>query len=351
MNTQAQQTPTSPARADVLAAMRVYRKAQAARFGTSPHTPAYEPTRQGLRQAAEALRAMGALDAKNHLIIKLTDAERAELRAVYHAEKQRLQTENAENSTNNASVPLAVLSPLDEAQKPVSRDKCAVDRRNNHTDNKQHGANDHGDDSAEAIITRMPGKLVPFPAINHLSIGVINPFTQSDKKTTCGKQGQCTVRDYQHGYGNRDKKEQDTQRHQHVIPVLRHQIEKVFDQFFHGRRAFWMKGIVCGSLHLAFKHAALPPILSCKRLDIARIIAGLTCALFAHAQNGKQPDLNTYPPVQSYGIYVLLSFAVASMQRARQSEKNYTRCINPQAKIASGKVNDPYAQPSMLVIA
>jgi len=85
---------------------------------------------------------------------------------------------------------------------------------------------------------------------------------------------------------------------------------------------------------------------------LRRIITGLMCALFAHAQNGRQRDLNTYPPAQSYCICALLLFGVSSIRSALQNGKNRARCGFRLATIQKERLSHSYLKsntPLLLV--
>jgi len=230
---------------------------------------AYNACRDALRQRNRRLRAIS--EEKGYLN---TEAQHA--RAAVTAEYAEPLAE-AEAQLKRATGVLVRMGhpPYDGAkddwaQEPVSREKCAVDDSSHQANSHQHATHNYRHHTTEAVSAQMPGEFVPLPAINDLSIGMINPFTQSDKKTTDSEKEQCPVRDYQKRDGQRQHKQPDTQQYQHFVPALQGQISKLFKQFFHGGRVFWMKGDACRSLHLAFKHTAPPPIPSCRRLDTAR---------------------------------------------------------------------------------
>jgi len=84
---------------------------------------------------------------------------------------------------------------------------------------------------------------------------------------------------------------------------------------------------------------------------LGRIIARQAGTFFAHAQNGRWRDSNTYPLAQSYCTCALPLFAVASMPTAPQSEKNPMHCISQQATVQSGKIDDSSAQFNTLSAA
>jgi len=153
----------------------------------------------------------------------------------------------------------------DLAQESVSREKGAVDNSRHQANSHQHSTDDHGNDATEAVCTRVASDFIASPRVNDLSVRVINPFTQPNKKAPDSQEGQRAVWNDQQRNGKRQNKQPNAQQYQHFVPVFQRQISKMFEPFVQWRPRVLYGNDACRSLHLAFKHVAPSPISFYKR--------------------------------------------------------------------------------------